>query len=146
MIPLLCSLSQHEVIFDEAERMADKNEAPLTYDKVLQLAAPLAWIVLGLLGWSLDNQIGDFKSKLSSVETSVSQLNEQQSGISNTISEIRVRAEETGKQVAAVSAESRERGNQIERMTVIVNELLEVRRDERKSFLDNMNQRKGSLP
>lgn len=127
--------------------MAEKNDGALTYDKVLQLAAPLAWIVLGLLGWSLDNQIGDFKSKLSSVETSVGQLSDQQTHLGNTIAEIRVRSEETGKQVAANSAEARERGNQIERMSVIVNELLADRRDERRATLaGNVKPEKERLP
>lgn len=112
------------------------NEA-LTYDKVIQLAAPLAWVFLGLLGWSLDSQIGDFKNKLASLETSVGALTDQHTTVANSVAEIRVRTEESGKQLAAVSTESHHRGNQIERMSVIVNELLEVRRDERKATLNN---------
>lgn len=110
-----------------------KEEGVLTYDKVVQFLAPVAWVVLGLLGWSLDAQIGDFKDKIGSVETNVDRLTQQHASVVTDVAEFKVRQEGVQDRLGELSVQGRERGNQIERMNVIVNELLEIRREERQS-------------
>lgn len=115
-----------------------KESEAMTYDKFVQFVAPLAWIILGLLGWSLDRQIAEFQNKISAVDAAVSTVAGSQAAMVTDIAEIKVRQQDGTTKLSDLSTVTRERGNQIERMSVQVGELLESRREERKSQLDRM--------
>lgn len=107
--------------------MGQKEEG-ISYDKILQFIAPFAWIVLSLLGWSLDRQVTDFQSKISVVENSLTHITNSNTELVTGITEIRVRSIDTAKDVERLAVTTEQRGNQIERLTAIVNQSLEVKR------------------
>lgn len=114
----------------------------MKYDFLLKWLPGIAWCVLGLLGWSLDSQIRDFrdnfKDKLSEVKTEVSALehtvaknSDGQTKLSESFARLETKHNSSSKLLERVDESDRRLSERLSRVEVFVTELLQIRREER---------------
>ena len=102
-------------------------------DKIFQLVTGVGWTILGLLGWSLDRQFSNFQGRVAGIESAIQNLSSTQSNITTSVAELSAHSQERGRILDSLGESQRAYGSQLDKISVIVNELLEIRREERRS-------------
>lgn len=96
--------------------------------RILQFASSAAWVILGLLGWSLTRQVDSFENK-------VARLTETQQLVGQSLAEIRTNTGHTVATLLEIREEQRRRADQVSRLDAIVTELTITRREDRQAKL-----------
>ena len=104
-------------------------------DRVLQYVAYGVWCVLGLLGYSLREQVVDFKTSVKEIRDEVKEIGSHHSEFLSKLSSLDAHVTGTERGIDRLSAESSERGKEVDRLGTFVGELMEIRREERRDAL-----------